>query len=164
MENQQNTNSPSHLHSRLKRKVAPTATIHEDNGAQPKEIKTVKIATAESLNYQGKLVRQNDHCQHNRDHKGQHRHGSCNRNGCCSSSNHEHAMPSQKVCPCKSLWRKLKSFTCRLLAIPSKSEEGCCCKQPHGHHGQRHHHHNKFHRRPNGSSNNQTPNNQNQQS
>lgn len=161
MENQQNTHSPSHLHSRLKRKVVPTATIHEDNGAQPREIKTVKIATAESLNYQGKLVRKNNQCQHNRDHNGQRNHRSCTHKGCCSS-NHERAMSSQKVCPCKSLWRKLKSFTCRLLAIPSKSEEGCC-KQTHGHKGQSRKHHNKFHRRSNDPSNNQNRNNLNQQ-
>lgn len=141
MENQQNTHSPSHLHSRLKRKVVPTATIHEDNGAQPMEIKTVKIASAESLNYQGKLVRSNKPNQANNHHSSRSK-GSCRHaQSCrCHSKNHSSG------CACQTTWHKIKRFVCSLFAIPTKTKESTCAQAQHKHkrrssnrHHRRHH-------------------------
>lgn len=123
-----NHQNPSHLRQRWKRKSAPSATIREDHAKQPKELKTVQIATAERLNYQETSVKNESKSQpflnkpngsgcRREDRK---RYETHSRESCRC-----HSYEPKGDCVCRAFWNKLKRFTQKLLAIGSKEEKSC---------------------------------------
>ena len=104
---------PSNLRGRWKRNSAGTATIKEDDSKLPKEIKAVKLATAERINKQpGKKRNQN----YEKTEK-------CNTH--CST---------QKKCCCCSFLCKVKHFVLALFGIKSKKAEKKFNRNSRGHH------------------------------
>ena len=127
---QKKRQSPSHLRQRLKRKSSVTATIREDHAKQPKELKTVQIATAERLNYQATSVKnesarfskESNECGCGREDRKQYEtHSPCR----C------HSHEPKGDCVCRSFWNKLKRFVRELFAIDSKQEKTCEEVKPH---------------------------------
>ena len=103
---------PSNLRGRWKRNSAGTATIKEDDSKLPKEIKAVKLATAERISKQpGKKRNQN----YDKTEK-------CNVH--CNS---------QKKCCCCSFLCKIKHFVLSLFGIKSKKAEKKHNRNPRGH-------------------------------
>ena len=103
---------PSNLRGRWKRNSAGTATIKEDDSKLPKEIKAVKLATAERINKQpGKKRNQN----YEKSEK-------CNTH--CNT---------QKKCCCCSFLCKIKRFVLSLFGIKSKRTEKRFNRNSRGH-------------------------------
>ena len=103
---------PSNLRGRWKRNSAGTATIKEDDSKLPKEIKAVKLSTAERINKQPGKKRNPNY------EKSEKRNIQC----------HE-----QKKCCCCSFLCKIKHFVLSLLGIKSKKTEKKFNRNPHGH-------------------------------
>ena len=93
---------PSNLRGRWKRNSAGTATIKEDDSKLPKEIKAVKLATAERINKQSGKKRSQSYEKTEK----------CNTQ--CSL---------QKKCCCCSFLCKIKQFVLSLFGIKSKKTE-----------------------------------------
>jgi hypothetical protein len=111
-----NTDRAAHKHSNLrgrwKRNSAGTATIKENDSKLPKEIKAVKLATAERINKQpGKKRNQN----YEKTEK------------CSMQCN------TQKKCCCCSFLCKIKHFVLSLLGIKSKRAEKKFGRNSRGH-------------------------------
>lgn len=102
------THKPSNLRGRWKRNSAGTATIKEDDSKLPKEIKAVKLTTAEHISKQPGKKR---------------------------SSNYEKTekCSTQKKCCCCSFSCKLKRFILSLFGIKSKETNKSHNKNPRGH-------------------------------
>ena len=103
---------PSNLRGRWKRNSAGTATIKEDDSKLPKEIKAVKLVTAERINKQpGKKRSQN----YEKTEK-------------CSMQ-----CGTQKKCCCCSFLCKMKQFVLSLLGIKSKKVDKKFNRNSRGH-------------------------------
>lgn len=103
---------PSNLRGRWKRNSAGTATIKEDDSKLPKEIKAVKLATAERINKQPGKKRNPNY------EKTEKCNAQCN---------------TQKKCCCCSFLSKIKHFVLSLFGIESKKAEKRYNRNPHGH-------------------------------
>ena len=111
-----NTDRAAHKHSNLrgrwKRNSAGTATIKEDDSKLPKEIKAVKLTTAERINKQSGKKR-------NQDYEKPEKHNTqCN---------------LQKKCCCCSFLCKIKHFVLSLFGFGSKKVEKKYNKNSRGH-------------------------------
>ena len=110
----------SNLRGRWKRNqaTAGVATIKEDNAKLPKEIKTVKISTAESLN---KPSKSNDYRKQRSERKP-------------SKDSKSHVSEPRKEkcaehkCICSSFWGKLKCFILKLFGF--KPKKHCSSHKP----------------------------------
>ena len=103
---------PSNLRGRWKRNSAGTATIKEDDSKLPKEIKAVKLETAERINKQPGKKRNQNYEKSER----------------CNTQCHE-----QKKCCCCSFLCKMKHFVLSLFGIKSKKTEKKFNKNSRGH-------------------------------
>ena len=105
---------PSNLRGRWKRNSAGTATIKEDDSKLPKEIKAVKLATAEHINKQ----------------PGKRRTQAYEKTEKCSIQCNAQ---KQKKCCCCSFLCKIKNFVLSLLGIKSKKAEKKFNRNSRGH-------------------------------
>jgi len=114
------TRKQSNLRGRWKRNQATTgvATIKEDDAKLPKEIKTVKISTAESIN---KPSKSNDYKKQRLE-----RMPSKEPKNYVSEAKKEKC--SEHKCLCSSFWRKLKCFVLKLFGFKPKKQ--CSSHKP----------------------------------
>ncbi|MGX8716861.1 MAG: hypothetical protein ACSW8C_02630 [bacterium] len=103
---------PSNMRSRWKRNSAGTATIKEDDSKLPKEIKAVKLATAERINKES----------------GKKRNPNYEKTEKCNMQ-----CDVQKKCCCCSFLCKMKRFVLSLFGIKSKKAEKKYNKNSRGH-------------------------------
>ena len=118
------TRKQSNLRGRWKRNqaAAGVATIKEDDAKLPKEIKTVKISTAESIN---KPSKSNDYKKQRLERKP-----SKEPKNYVSEAKKEKC--SEHKCLCSSFWGKLKCFLLKLFGFKPKKQ--CSSHKP-NHHG-----------------------------
>lgn len=114
------TRKQSNLRGRWKRNqaAAGVATIKEDDAKLPKEIKTVKISTAESIN---KPSKSNDYKKQRSERKP-----SKEAKNYVSEAKKEKC--SEHKCLCSSFWGKLKCFVLKLFGF--KPKKHCSSHKP----------------------------------
>lgn len=128
------THKQSNLRGRWKRNqvVSGIATIKEDNTKLPKEIKTVKISTAEHLN-----SKTNNKKKQNSENKP-------SKNNVKTNSSAKPKTSCKHKCFCSSYWFKFKCFLLNLFGF--KPRKNCSShKHHHKHSRNRYFHHNSHH-------------------
>ncbi|MFQ6723117.1 MAG: hypothetical protein ACLRFH_01800 [Opitutales bacterium] len=118
------TRKQSNLRGRWKRNqaAAGVATIKEDDAKLPKEIKTVKISTAESLN---KPSKSNDYRKQRSERKP-------SKDAKIHASEARKEKCSEHKCICASFWGKVKCFVLKLFGFKPKKH---CSSHKSNHYG-----------------------------